>query len=102
MYDLRRSNIESLYLTMNQFDWSFLTDIDSPDDQWDQFYAIFKQAIADTIPSREVMIYSTDKDWMTPLTKCLINDHWEAYRKKEWNLFNHLKEKVKIEILKAK
>ena len=32
----------------------------------------------------------------------MIEDRWNAYRPKNWALFNHLKEKVKKEIAKAK
>ena len=39
---------------------------------------------------------------MTPLTKSLINDRWTAFRQKDWKSYNHLKLKVKKEILNAK
>ena len=54
------------------------------------------------IPSRNVIIYDSDKEWMTPLVKILINDRWNAYRDKNWPLYNHLKTKVKKHILLAK
>ena len=73
-------------------------------------------AIQDTDLCRDPCLYScfkyldqtrlfktSDKAWMTPLTnKALINDLWYAFRHKNWKLYNHLKTKVKNEILNAK
>ena len=39
---------------------------------------------------------------MTPNLKLLINNRWNAYRKKNCSLYNHLKLKVRCEIIKAK
>ena len=39
---------------------------------------------------------------MTPVLKKLIDDRWSAYRSRNWPLYNHLKEKVKGEVFKAK
>lgn len=39
---------------------------------------------------------------MTPLTKFLINERWEAFRARDWARYNHLREKVKREISRAK
>ena len=54
------------------------------------------------IPTRTVIITNNDKAWMTPLTKALINDRWAAFRLGQWNLYEHLKTKVKHEITRAK
>lgn len=54
------------------------------------------------IPMKEISITDRDKQWLTPLIKLLINDRWRAYRMRNWSLYNHLKAKVKNEIVKAK
>ena len=51
---------------------------------------------------KKVHMTDRDKQWLTPLFKLLINDRWRAYRMKNWALYNHLKAKVKAEIVKAK
>jgi hypothetical protein len=43
-----------------------------------------------------------DKEWMTPLTKFLIEERWSAYRRRQWEKYNHLKIKVRNEIKRAK
>jgi hypothetical protein len=45
---------------------------------------------------------ANDKSWMTPLTKMIINEKWQAYRTKNWEKFHHLKTKARKEIIKAK
>lgn len=55
-----------------------------------------------TIPQKAVYMTSKDKGWMTPVTKLLINEKWQAYRQKNWSKYNHLKTKVQTEITKAK
>lgn len=42
-----------------------------------------------------------DKPWLTPLIKAMIDDRWTAYREKDWARYNHLKCKVRSEIMKA-
>ena len=54
------------------------------------------------IPTRNIVITNNDKAWMTPPTKALINDRWTAFRLGQWNLYQHLKLKVKYEIAQAK
>ena len=38
----------------------------------------------------------------TPLTKMLINERWDAYRRKDWERYNELRHKIKLEIRKSK
>ena len=53
------------------------------------------------IPKKKVIMTSDDKQWMSPLTKILINEKWMAFRSRNWAKY-HLKQKVKVEIAKAK
>ena len=70
--------------------------------QWSMLLNKMKHIINYSIPQREVIFSSKDRIWMTPLTKALINEKWRAYRQRNWPVFNHLKQKARIEILKAK
>ena len=54
------------------------------------------------IPCDLVEMKTTDKPWLTPKLKLLINKRFQAYRIKNWTLYNYLKSKVKQEITKAK
>ena len=40
--------------------------------------------------------------WVTPRLKYLIDKYWDAFRTKNWPLFEHCKLKVKLEIAEAK
>ena len=59
-------------------------------------------AIDATIPKKMLPLSGKDKEWMTPITKSLIHERWNAYRTKNWTRYNFLKTKVKKEIIKAK
>ena len=65
------------------------------------FYRVFFDALS-LIPQRKIVFRSTDKPWLTPVVKLLIEDRWTAYRCKDWPRYHFSKEKVKAEIMKAK
>ena len=44
----------------------------------------------------------SDKPWITPLLKSLIHQRFDAYRRRDYAFYEHLKKKVKVEIDKAK
>lgn len=101
--DYRRSNLERLLQYVNQIDWiGLVTSSRDVNDQWKVLHESLLAAIHSCIPQRTVIISKTDKEWMTPLTKALINDRWQAFRERKWKLYEHLKEKVKHEIIRAK
>jgi hypothetical protein len=45
---------------------------------------------------------STTKPWITPVVIHLINKRWQAFKDKNFVLYNHYKHKVKYEISKSK
>ena len=55
-----------------------------------------------SIPKYNITNSANDKQWITPPCKHLINEKWKAFRVGNWAKYNHLKDKVKIEIRKAK
>jgi gluconate kinase len=103
VYDYRKSNITKLVDEAGKVDWMQMTahgnDVDA---QWKCLHDQITTLLNETIPQETVYLSQSDKSWMTPLTKKLINDKWKAYRTKNWSLFNYLKEKAKKEITKAK
>ena len=102
VYDFRRSHMTFLSSLAHHVVWDDFLD---PDDDvnvlWDKFHELVNSLLNECIPQRYVKMTDHDKEWMTPITKLLINQKWEAYRRQEWEKYNHLKVKVKEEILKA-
>ena len=54
------------------------------------------------IPCDMVEMKKSDKPWMTPVLKNMINKRFEAYRRRDFKLYSHCKLKVKQEIETAK
>ena len=54
------------------------------------------------IPCEVVFLSPCDKPWMTSILKLLIEKRWRAFREKNWPVYRHYKEKVSVEIKKAK
>ena len=101
VYDLRQSNIQRYMNCLSQQDFSKVYNASGVDGKCVALYKAIYNAIS-VIPSKQVYMSYRDKPWITPVIKKLINDRWNAYRRKHWPLYNHLKSKVKNEILKAK
>ena len=103
LFDLRWSNLMSLFGAASTIDWSAIVSEDkNVNAQWNAFYSCLESLIAENIPTHQILMKDSDKEWITPLVKHLINERWRAYRQRQWAKFNHLKNKVKIEIAKAK
>ncbi len=102
VFDLRQSNMQRLYCAAGRLDWQELIKLEDLDMRCSVFQDTLKDVFAQCIPVRDVCTTRTDKDWITPRVKSVINDRWNAYRAKNWKLFRHLKEKAKREIIKAK
>ena len=102
VYDFRMSNVSNLLQAASQENWKEIAEIDNINDMWSMFLMKLTKLVDDCIPQAIVHILPSDKSWMTPITKSLINDKWDAYRNKDWPRFNHLKEKVRTEVKKAK
>jgi len=103
LFDLRQSHLFDLKNMANLIDWEgLLTNVDDVNTQLNIVQECISLLVNENIPKRAVVITNSDKAWMTPLTKALINDRWTAFRLGQWKLFNHLKQKVKLEIIRAK
>lgn len=100
-YDLRLSNILAFERSFLGNDFSRLYAPNDIDTKCDIFYEFMYDALK-SIPQKTVYLTNNDAPWISPLLKILINRRWEAYRARNWPLFNNLKAKVKQEIAKAK
>ena len=102
-FDLRDSNVSNYVNAISGVDWNCLYRHEgSLDDKFRYFYFLLFEAFYRTIPVHTVKFSSRDKPWITPLVKHLINCRWKAYRCRNFSLFNHLKEKIRMEIVNAK
>ena len=103
IFDYRQSNIDYLFHEASSINWNAtLSQDESVDVSWKKFHTVILSLLKQCIPSRLVPISNNDKEWITPITKMLIIDRWNAFRSGQWSLYNHLKAKVKSEIQKAK
>ena len=101
VFDYRRSHIDAFLRVLSSSDFGNVYNAETVNDKCTSFYKIFFEALSQ-IPCREVIITNKDKPWITPLLKKLIDDRWFAYRTRNWPVYNHLKDKVKAEVYKAK
>lgn len=102
IFDLRDSNIYELSHALESYDWYELLQESDTDKKFQIFRDTMHSLVDKHIPQSQVTMTHTDKEWLTPLTKSLINKRWEAYRTKNWPQYNYLKQKVKDEIYKCK
>jgi hypothetical protein len=102
VYDLRESNMNGFRASIKSFPWHELYRRNaSIDEKCDTFYQAIEKA-KESIPYDVVKMKPTDKPWITPTLKCLINKRFQAYRRKDFKLYQHYKDKVKKSIEKAK
>lgn len=103
VFDLRFSFICDFVQNVSEIDWSFIGDNSlSLDNKCFMFHTFLNVAVNESIPVSYVRCTPSDKPWITVIVKDLINKRWDAYRRKDFVLYNHLKAKVKKEIHNAK
>lgn len=103
VYDLRSSFVERYVRRIDSVDWSFLDDNQSTvNEKCFLFQQSIDNIVEECIPVSYVRFSASDKPWITPVVKDLINRRWQAYRRGDLGSYNHLKIKVRDEIQKAK
>ena len=103
VYDLRSSFLARFVDAVNNIDWSFLDNNQySLNHKCSLFQGTLEAAVKECIPVTYVKFGPSDKPWITPLVKELINKRWSAYRRGDYPAYNCLKVKVRAEIQKAK
>ena len=101
VYDFRRSFIDRYVNALSCIDFTPMYKTPDLNSKPALFYDCLRTCI-DVIPRNEVILTPNDKPWISPLLKHLINQRWTAYRNKDFARYNHLKVKIKKEILHAK
>ena len=99
--DYRASHLAAFCEILTKTDFSVVESEPCVEKKCSLFYQLLHLADS-VIPSDYVVMTSDDKPWITPVLKSLINKRWQAYRSKNWPLYNHFKHKTKYEITKAK
>ena len=103
VYDMRASNLSAFVTQLQHVNWSFMYDsMISLDCKAQMFHDTLNQVVDVTIPSSYVTMTTKDKPWITPVIKQMINKRWEAYRSRRFQVYEHLKHKVRNEITKSK
>ena len=103
VYDLRSSNVSSFVMELGCVDWSFVGDKElSLHDKCEKFHDTLQLAVDKCVPISYVKCTRQDKPWITPMIKDMINKRWMAFRTKNFQIYNHLKVKIREEIAKSK
>ena len=102
VYDYRGTNISAFKHVLKLQAWQLLYRSDASIDSKCEFFYKSLQTAMKCIPFSYVEMSDRDKPWMTPLIKLLINRRYDAFRQGHYSKYVHLKNKIKLEILKAK
>ena len=102
VFDFRKSHIQDFLNRLSTLGFEGVYATSDVNEKCSHFYETLTNALSTSIPQREVTLTNRDKPWITPILKRMIEDRWTAYRTRNWPLYNHLKSKVKSEIVKAK
>ena len=95
-YDFRESNVTAFLLCLSQTNFSpmYNTQI-SLNDKCSFLNEAIESSFLHCIPRHSVIMTSKDKPYITPMIKHLINERWDAYRRRDFALYSHLRDKVK-------
>lgn len=99
--DLRESKLLPLIKELHEIDWINLFGNRSLDDMCNVFYEVLYTLLA-RLHCDFVKRTPKDPPWMTGVIKVLINKRFEAYRSKNFQLYNHYKWKVRSAIIDSK
>ena len=101
VYDFRQTHVQNFLQSLASLNFKEIYAASDVNDKCKAFHSLLFQALS-VISQRKVSFTPRDKPWITPVLKKLIEDRWEAYRMRNWPVFNHLKMKVKHEIMRSK
>ena len=103
VFDYRESNISFLLECAKKLNWHNIIDIsEDVNTQWLKLHSMILDLVNKCIPQKLIKMTSQDKQWMSPLTKLLLDQKWESYRNSDWQRYSYLKQKTQLEIKKAK
>jgi hypothetical protein len=95
--------VRNFLAILSSIDWTpFYTSHSDIDTKCDFLHDTLSDMVKQCIPKKSVPMNERDKPWMTPLLKHAIQMRWNAYRNKDFPMYHHWKQKVKVMITKAK
>ena len=99
--DYKTSNLRSYCEILAKADFAVIDEEVDINKKCHLYYQLLQ--LADSLISSEYVVTAyNDKPCITSILKLLVNKRWQAYRRRDWSLYNHYKAKAKIEITKAK
>lgn len=99
--DMRESYLNSAANYLDGFQWKNLLNEGGLNETCDLFYRILHQCLT-VFPVDMIKRTCRDKPWISATIKVLINKRYKAFRQKDWSLYKHYRDKVKMEIYNAK
>ena len=99
--DFRQSNLNVALHHLLDICWNSVFENKSLDEACNAFYDELRTAL-DLLPRNYVRRSSNEPPWMTNTIIVLINKRYDAYKRKNWPVFRHYRDKVKKAILDAK
>ncbi len=79
---------------LKQINWSCIYQIASCEDQWCYFYNTINELLDTHLPNTSVVIYDTDKPWITDDFKLMISKRQDAFMRGHTLAFNYYRNKV--------
>ena len=102
VHDFRKSNMNEFLRKLEKAPWKeWYRSNEDIDKKSEMFYEFIHDSMSE-LPCAHVEMKNTDKQWMTPTLKHIINCKHEAFRSKNFPLYDHYRLKVQTEIKKAK
>jgi len=101
VYDFRKSNLDLAKDVLTHNISQSFYNVEDPNFALNQLYNSIYTCLS-TIPKKTVTHSNNDKPWITDRIKSIINQRWSAYRNKNFVKYDHLKQKAKDMICKAK
>ena len=92
--DLRQSNLNKFTNELQGINCENMYELKTVNEKC-VFYSHAIKFCIGAVPSYTIKRTSFDKQWITPLCKHLINLRWQAFRKENFTLYTHYKEKLK-------
>ena len=92
--DSRPSNKHDLFIKLSRADWIPLCHTTSCNDKVSLFTEIVSQAIDSTLPMRSIKIHPSDKPWINPEIKDLINKRQRAWLIGHTQMYTFYRNKV--------
>ena len=102
LFDFRKSNIDRFITKLATVPWHKIYTLEKPVQEKCNLFYEWLYGCMKEIPQYYVEMKESDKPWLTPLLKRLINLKHEAYRNKEFDLYLHYRKKLQFEIPLAK